>query len=293
MRPDEFDYVRADSIGHALELLADDPAAELLAGGHSFLPRLKRGHVDPATVVDIGAIDALRGITDDGDAVRIGALTTYATVAAADELRPEAPALVAAVGATADTQIRNRATVGGNLVAPYPVSDLSAAAIAGDVTLVFEGVDGERRVEAEAFLRAPHATVGATELLTRLEVPHATGTVGGAYAKRSSTTSRYTLLGVAVRLAVRESVVSNAGVAVTGAADHAVRLPSVEDALAGATLDGETVAAAAAQAAADIDESAMRDDSEASASFRADVLPVETERALERAAARTDARRPA
>ncbi|WP_318571130.1 FAD binding domain-containing protein [Salinigranum marinum] len=295
MRPDEFDYVRADSVDHALELLADDPAAELLAGGHSFLPRLKRGHVDPDTVVDVGEIDALRGITgvDDGDAVRIGALTTYATVEATDGLRPEAPALVEAVGATADTQIRNRATVGGNLVAPYPVSDLSAAAVAGDVTLVFEGVDGERRVEAEAFLRVPHATVGATELLTRIEVPHATGAVGGAYVKRSSTTSRYTLLGVAVRLAVRDGTVSNAGVAVTGVTDHAVRLPSVEGALGGATLDGETIAAAAAQATADVDESTMKDDSEASAAFRADVLPVETERALERAAARADARPPA
>lgn len=293
MRPDEFDYVRADSVDHALELLADDPAVELLAGGHSFLPRLKQGHVDPDTVVDIGEIDALRGVTDDGDAIRIGALTTYATVEATDGVRPKAPALAEAIGATADTQIRNRATVGGNLLTPYPVSDLSAAAVAGDVTLVFEGFDGEHRVEAETFLRAPHATVGATDLLTRIEVPHATGAVGGAYVKRSTTTSRYTLLGVAVRLAVGDGTVSDAGVAVTGATDHAVRLPSVEDALDGTTLDGETIRAAAARATADVDESTMRDDSEASAAFRADVLPVETERALERAATRADARPPA
>jgi carbon-monoxide dehydrogenase medium subunit len=273
--------------------LADDPAVELLAGGHSFLPRLKQGHVDPDTVVDIGEIDALRGVTDDGDAIRIGALTTYATVEAADGVRPKAPALAEAIGATADTQIRNRATVGGNLLTPYPVSDLSAAAVADDVTLVFEGFDGEHRVEAETFLRAPHATVGATDLLTRIEVPHATGAVGGAYVKRSTTTSRYTLLGVAVRLAVGDGTVSNAGVAVTGATDHAVRLPSVEDALDGTTLDGETIRAAAARATADVDESTMRDDSEASAAFRADVLPVETERALERAATRADARPPA
>lgn len=281
MGTDGVEYRRAETIEDALDVLAAAPDAELLAAGHSLLPDRLLGVTDPDTVLDVGAIDAMRGI-EHGTPISVGALTTYRTVAESTRLSAVAPALVAAAGKTADAQVRNRATLGGNLATAYPVSDLSAAAVVVDATLVVEGREGRRRVDAAALAGPTEAELGEAELLTRIELPRPDGTVGGAYEKRESPTSRYTLVGVATHLELGADTISRARVAVNGLREHAVRLEAVEAALEGAPATTEAVTDAAARATDGLDVSTLKHDGDASGGYRADVLPVDVERALRR-----------
>jgi len=110
------------------------------------------------------------------------------------------------------------------------------------------------------------------------------GDASGAYSKTQSPSARYTLLGVAARMSVDDGAVSTARVAANGVTNHGIRLGRVEDSLEGKRLDTETIAAAAAQAAVGIDESQIIDDSQASSTFRRQLLEKYTQQALERTA---------
>jgi len=288
MDADEFEYLQADTVVNALESLEKHPDATLLAGGHTLLPNMEVGLADPDTVIDIGRIDAMQGIERDGDVMNVGALTTYSEIVDTDQLWDRATVLTEAIREIGDTQVRNRATIGGNLVRPEPTSDLSAATIASDATLIATSLHGERRIDADDFFLPMRKTaLDEDELLTRIEIPLVSGDASGAYSKTQSPSARYTLLGVAARMSVDDGTVSTARVAANGVTNHGIRLGRVEDALEGTRLDAETIAAAATQAAAGIDESEMIDDSQASATFRRQLLEVYTQQVLERTAERT------
>lgn len=290
MFPDEFDYHRAESVGDALDLLAEYPDAEVLAGGHSLLPTMKNGLAKPDVVVDIGHIESMRGIDRNGDATSIGALTTYAEIDDDEELWADATVLAEAASEIGDTQVRNRGTVGGNLAHSDPASDLPGAAIASDLTLVVEGPDGERRIDADEFFVAMYMTdLAEDELLTRVEVPQSDGATSGAYVKKPSPSSGYALVGVAAQLQVDDGTVTAARIGANGVMDHAVRLEPVEDAIEGERLTDDAVSAAAERAADDLEEAMMMDDLQASAEFRSHLLETYTKRALERTAERADA----
>ncbi|GAB3316195.1 FAD binding domain-containing protein [Haloplanus salinarum] len=287
MFPDEFDYERPETVEEAIDLLTENPEAEILAGGHSLLPTMKSGLASPDLLVDIGRIDAMRGIDHGGGTVSIGGLTNYATIDESDAVRENVEVFAEAAHAVGDVQVRNRGTVGGNLAHADPASDLPAAALAADATMVVQGPDGERRVDADDFFLGMYATdVGEDELLTRVEFP-ARPEAAGAYAKKPSPSSGYAMVGVAVSLTVDAGLVEDVGVAANGIMDHGVRLDPVEDALAGTNPDEETVAAAAANATEDLEEMMMMDDLQASAEFRAQLLETYVERAIEDAATGT------
>ena len=280
MYPGNFEYHRADSVEGALDLLADHPDAEILAGGHSLLPTMKSGLASPDHLIDIGKIDALRGIERDGDSISIGALTTYGAVTESEAVAEGASVLSEAARAVGDVQVRNRGTIGGNLAHADPASDLPGAALAADATLVAQGPDGEREIPVDDFFYGMYATdLGPGELLTRVEVPSAAGAVG-AYAKKASPSSGYAMVGVAALLDVDGGTVESANVAANGVLDHGVRLDGVADALTGETLDEDSIGKAASRAADDIDTAVVMDDLQASGEFRTQLLEVYTERAL-------------
>jgi carbon-monoxide dehydrogenase medium subunit len=286
MFPSEFDYHRAESIDHALELLAEYPGAEILAGGHSLLPTMKSGLANPDHLVDIGHIDAMRGIESGGGTVSIGALTTYADVASSEAVREGVTVVAEAAHEIGDVQVRNRGTVGGNVAHADPASDLPGAMLAADATLVAHGPDGQRAVGVDDFFEGMYATALAEdELLTRIELPSNPDAVG-TYVKKPSPSSGYAMVGVAVSLTVEAGLVDTARVAANGVVDHGIRLGPVEDAIEGERLDADTVADAAGRAGDDVDDWMMMDDLQASAEFRGQLLEVYTERALTEAAER-------
>ncbi len=291
MYPPDFDYYAAETVDEAIDLLEahrdEDP--ELLAGGHSLIPDMKAGDAAPNVVIDIGDIEALRGVRID-ETVTIGAATTYAELLTTDGIEAQAPVIAQATGNVGDTQVRNRGTVGGNLAYAGPEQDLPGAAVAGGAALVLVGPDGERRVDAEALLTpGAEAQIRATEVLTHVEVPAADGDTLGGYVRKTNPVSGYALIGVGISLDMRDGRVQDARVGANGVADEARRLSTVERTLEGRRLDEETVTDAARRAGEGLDQQHLRSNAEASAAFRVSLLETYVERALEELAGQREA----
>ena len=127
MIPAAFDYVRAESLAQAIELLAASPDdAKLVAGGHTLIPTLKLRLASPALLIDISRIAQLKGI-EIGEQIRIGALTTHAELLASEPLRQAIPLFHQAADLISDPQVRNRGTIGGSLSHADPAADWISA----------------------------------------------------------------------------------------------------------------------------------------------------------------------
>lgn len=284
MYPAPFTYHQSESVDDALSRLGEQNGREIevVAGGHSLLPTMKSGLASPDELVDISGIEDLHGIDRDGSIIGIGALTSYATIANDQSLQEEIPIVAEAAHAIGDVQVRNRGTIGGNIAHADPASDLPAAILASDATVHVEGPGGERDVPIDDFFMGMYETaIGPDELLTRIDVPVMSNGDVGVYVKKPSPSSGYAMVGVAVALDVEDGTVTNARVAANGVVDHAIRLTGVEDAVEGTGIDD--VQDAAVYATDGIEEWELMDDIHASAEFRAQLLEVYTERALEKA----------
>ena len=281
-----FDYYRARSVADAHQLLAAHPGAKLLAGGHSLLPLLKLRLAAPSTLVDIGRIPELRGISRQGDWIRIGALTTHAELAASADLRDAAAALADAAAMVGDPAVRNRGTIGGNIAHADPASDLPTVLVALDARIVAAGPGGERTIHADQFFTGIMTTaLSEDEILVAVHVQASGRGQGSAYEKFAHPASRYAVLGVAAWVAVTDGTCSAARIALGGLLPNARRASSAESALIGKAINYDTIAAAAGQVAADLGND-VSGDIYASAEYRSAMAPVFTKRALANAAAR-------
>jgi carbon-monoxide dehydrogenase medium subunit len=237
---------------------------------------------DPGTVIDIGRIDGLKGISVSGGTVRIGALTTHAMVAASSDVPT---VLSEAAGMIGDPQVRNRGTVGGNVSHADPASDLPTVFMALGATFHIQGPGGSRSVNAEDFFVDLFMTaLGDDELLVAVEVPAANG-AGSAYAKLFNPASRYAMVGAAAVVSVANGVCSAASVAVGGLTPKATKANSVGAALVGQALSDDNIAAAAAAVANDLGDD-VTGDIHADANYRRSMAPVFVKRALMKAAER-------
>ena len=137
MIPAAFDYVRASSAEEAISLIGEHGEdAKFLAGGHSLLPLMKLRLASPSVLVDIGRLQDLSYIREDGDVIAIGALTRHMDVQNSDVLKQHAPLLAHAAGFVGDPQVRHRGTLGGTIAHADPASDLPAVTLALGATYV-------------------------------------------------------------------------------------------------------------------------------------------------------------
>jgi aerobic carbon-monoxide dehydrogenase medium subunit len=182
--PAQFEYARAESVTHALDLLRDfGPEARIVAGGHSLLPMMKLRLARPEALVDINDVAELDFIVREGDTLRVGPLTRHAALLASEEVGELLPIFHDAERVIADPVVRNRGTIGGSLCQADPAEDLSTVCEVLDATLVIRGADGERSVAMTDFFRGPYETaVSDGELLTELRFPLRPGH-GSAYHK--------------------------------------------------------------------------------------------------------------
>ena len=281
-----FDYHRARTLSDAQRLLAANPGAKLLAGGHSLIPLMKLRLASPPAVVDIGRIAELRGISRSGDTIRIGSLTTHAEIAASADLQKSAPALAEAAALIGDPAVRSRGTIGGNIAHADPASDLPTVLVALDARIVAIGASGERTLAADGFFTGIMSTALAeNEVVTAIVVPVAARGQGSAYVKFPHPASRYAVIGVAASVTMSKNECAAARVALGGLLPRATRARAVEKALTGKALDAAAIAAAAAQVASDLGND-VTGDIFASAAYRAAVAPVYVKRAIAAAAAR-------
>jgi aerobic carbon-monoxide dehydrogenase medium subunit len=194
-RPAEFDYRRPASLDDAIRLLAEDGEARPLSGGHSLLPMMKLRLAEPRTIVDIGRIPGLDGIEADGDAIRIGALATHASVAASELVRSKCRVLATTAAGIGDRQVRNRGTIGGSLAHADPGADYPTVVTALGATIVVQGPSGEREIAADDFFTGVFTTaLEQGELVTAVRVPVVDR---AAYVKHRHPASGYAVAGVA------------------------------------------------------------------------------------------------
>ncbi|MEN3335182.1 MAG: aerobic carbon-monoxide dehydrogenase medium subunit [Blastocatellia bacterium] len=286
MVPAQFDYLTPATLDEALALLAqhaDD--AKILAGGHSLIPAMKLRLAMPAVLIDIGRIRDLAYIREEGGQIRIGAMTTHFQIEASDLLRQICPILPEAAAQIGDAQVRNRGTIGGSLAHADPAADWPAVMIALKAEIVVVGSQGERVIAADDFFVDMLTTaLEAGEILREIRVPAPAGRYGQAYVKAAQPASGFAVVGVAVHLVLDAGgACEAASIGITGVASKAYRATGVETALAGASLDEQNIAAAAATAA---DGVTINGDIYASETYRTHLAQVYTRRAIQSAAAR-------
>lgn len=273
MIPAAFDYVQADSVQAALAALTEHgDEAKLMAGGHSLLPMMKLRLAVPEVIVDIGRIDDLSYIREDGDELAIGALTRHRVLESSDVLAQQCPILKHVAHLVGDPQVRHRGTIGGSLSHSDPASDLPAACLALGATLVAARADGSsRRIPIGDFYTGfLETTLDPTEMITEVRVPKRPGTSWN-YQKFNRRAIDWAVVGVAAVMGNGSG--GQPGVALVNMGSTSIRAGATEEALA----QGATAADAAQLADADTEPP---DDLNGSPEYRRHLVKVLTRRAL-------------
>jgi len=257
----EFDYTRPTSLDDAARRLGDEDA-KLVAGGMTLIPTLKMRLAKPSQLVDLGAIPALKGITEEGDSVVIGAMTRHIDVNRSAVVKRAIPALAALAGMIGDPAVRNRGTIGGSIANNDPAADYPAAVVALNATVR----TNKREIAADSFFTGLFETaLGEGEIVTAVRFPKV---AQANYQKFKNPASRYAIVGVFVAR-------SPAGVrvAVTGAGPCVFRVPAMEAALA-ANFSPDAIKDIA------IPQDGLNSDIHASAEYRAHLVTVMARRAV-------------
>ena len=278
MIPASFEYDRAETVAHALELLADDEDVKILAGGHSLVPALKLRIARPSRLVDIGRLSELSYVHDRGDHVAIGALTRHKDVRDAELLRTQVPLVSTTAGMIGDPQVRHRGTIGGSLAHGDPASDMPSVMRALDAEFVVRDASGERVVAAADFFTGVFETAASAPgtILTEVRVPKLEPGTGWSYVKYRRRAQDWATVGVAAVVRQDGDGALRASVALASMGGTPLRARAVEEALAG----GGSIADAAAHAAEGTEPSS---DTAASADYRRHLACTLTQRALEQA----------
>lgn len=287
MIPAPFDYVRAGSLEEAVRLLGERAGAKALAGGHSLLPMMKLRLAQPETVVDIGRVAELRGVTEEDGAFRVGALTTHAELASSEQVRARCPLLAEAAGEVGDPQVRNRGTIGGNIAHADPASDLPAVLVASAATVHLLGGNGERSVAADDFFIDLLTTdLQAGELITAVTVPACPAGCGCAYLKVEHPASGYALCAAAARVVIRDGSCTEAALCFNGVTPRPFVATAVASALVGGDASDDAIDAAVNEHL-EIDD--PLGDIHASEEYRVELARVHGRRALKQARERATA----
>src|SRR5579862_588734 len=258
----EFDYTRATSLDDAAGKLGDADA-KLVAGGMTLIPTLKLRLAKPSQLIDLGAIPALKGISDDGGAIVIGAMTRHVEVARSAVVRSGIPALAALAGGIGDPAVRNRGTIGGSIANNDPAADYPAAVVALNATVK----TNKREIAADNFFTGLFETaLQDGEIVTAVRFPKV---AQANYQKFRNPASRYAIVGVFVA-----RTAAGVRVAVTGAGPCVFRVPEMETALARSFT---------ADAIKDIHipQDGLNSDIHASAEYRAHLVTVMARRAVQ------------
>jgi carbon-monoxide dehydrogenase medium subunit len=283
MIPSAFEYKRANSVDEAIAMLGESSGeGRLLAGGHSLIPLMKFRLSEPTVLIDIGWIAELSGIRENGERITIGATTTHTEIATSDLLLGRLPVLAETAAEIGDPQVRNRGTIAGSLAHADPAADYPAVMVALDAQLTILGSGGARTVGADDFFQDIFTVdLGDDEMITSIELP---AMRAAAYAKLHQPASQFAVVGVAAALSMEAGVCQSARVGVTGLASHAQRLPDVEAALTGTTLDAASISSAADRAPDSVVD--VNEDLHGSEAYRQQMARVFTRRAVEAALAR-------
>jgi aerobic carbon-monoxide dehydrogenase medium subunit len=281
MIPAEFDYLRAASVEDAVAALAEHgDDAKVLAGGQSLIPLLRLRLAYPEVVVDVGRVEEMRGVREDGDHLVIGAMTTHHDVLGNALVREHCGLVVEATKTVADPAVRHRGTFGGALTHADPAGDLPAVVLALDAEFVVAGTGGRRTVAAsDFFVDYLQTALAPDEVLVEVRLPKLGAGWGFHYEKFHRVAQAWAIVGVAAAVHRSNGSISEARIGLTNMGSTPLRATATEQALAGAELSA--IAEAAGHAA---DGTNPSSDLNGAADYRQHLARVLTRRAVTAAA---------
>ena len=247
MIPRQFEYYAPQSVPEAIALLQKyGDTAKLLAGGHSLIPMMKIRFAEPEHLVDLGKIAELRGIREEGDELRIGAMTTENDLIWSTIVQEKCPLLVESARLIGDPQVRYKGTLGGDISHGDPGNDHPAIMLALGATFVLQGSDGERMVTADDFFLGLFSTaLEPDEVLTEIRIPVPAAGTGWCYAKLKRKIGDFATAATAVLLRMKGDTVEEVSIALTNAGATALKAREAEDSLRGKKFGDAAIAEAA------------------------------------------------
>lgn len=285
MIPGHFVYHRPSSVEEAIAVLSaygDD--ARPLAGGHSLIPMMKLRMAAPEHLIDLGSVEGLKGIRQEGGDIVIGAMATQAEMVKSDLLTAQLPIIRETALQIADPQIRYVGTLGGNVANGDPGNDMPAVMLALNATYVLRGLSGERQVRAREFYFGAYDTaLKPGEILIAVRIPAPPAGHGYAYEKLKRKIGDYATAAAAVILTMNGDVVADCAIGLTNVAATPLLASDASAIVVGSALDAGTVKRASEAAQAITDPAS---DGRGPAEYRRAMAGVMVARALAKAKSR-------
>ena len=251
MIPPPFEYAVPKTLSEAVALLGKNPEAKILSGGHSLVPMMKFRLATPALLVDINRLEGLAYIREDGDWLKVGALTRESDLEASDLIQKKYPLLADTARVVADPLVRNMATVAGNLAHADPANDHPATMLAYAAQVVATGPKGEREIAiTDFFVDAFQTALTHDEILSEIRIPASKRGSGGAYLKLERKVGDYATVAVAAQLSLdKGGKCTSVGIGLTNVGLTPIKATRAEDALKGNAPDEANIKKAAQLAA--------------------------------------------
>lgn len=285
MKPPIFEYHAPESLGEALEQLAElgPQGAKVLAGGQSLMPMLSMRLARPSALIDVNRVPGLDDVRRENGTLAVGALTRHATAESSADVASACPLLACALPQIGHPSIRHRGTLGGSIAHADPGAELPAVATALGATMVVQGPRGRRDVTAEDFFANWFTTTLADdELLTELRFPAQRPDAGSAVLEVARRHGDFALVGVATTLAVAaDGTLADVRVVSFATGPTPRRLHGVEELLEGRVQTPALLREASAQAEREVDPAS---DVHGSAAYRRAALGALVRRSVEHAA---------
>ena len=280
MKAPRFSYVRAESVEEVLRLLDEHgDEARILAGGQSLMPTLNMRLSQPRLLIDINRLDALGGISLQGDRVRIGAMTRHAEVARSPIVARHLPLIAEAMPHVAHVAVRNRGTFGGSIALADPAAEMPACVLALGATLIVQSTTGKREIVADEYFKGLYETARQpNEILVEVLVPVQPPNAVSVFMELARRHGDFAIAGIASQLTFDRDLVAEARLVYFGSEDRPTLAAWAATALRGKRLDTTTRDAAADALTHDL---APMSNAQGSAKLRLQLQRVLTKRALD------------
>jgi carbon-monoxide dehydrogenase medium subunit len=288
LKPSQFEYFAPESLEEVVSLLEQyGDEAKILAGGQSLIPLLALRLAIPGVVIDVNRVASLDYIHDEGDVVRVGALTRHRAIEKHSDLAQRCPMISDAVSLVGHVAIRNRGTVGGSMAHADPASEWPAIALALDAEIDAVGPKGKRTIPADAFFLSFLMTaLEPDEIATEIRFRIPPGRVGSSFLELARRHGDFAVAGAGGLLGLSDDgSVKDARVVLIGVGATALRIDDAERALTGRPPDKEAFEDALKAVNDAIDPTG---DVHGSAEFRRSIAGVLTRRSLQAAADRVE-----
>lgn len=274
-----YDYYKPRSLDEALELQQRIPGALFIAGGTDMIVKIRDGEVHPPALISLRSIPELIGVTD-GDVTRIGAMTTISELIEHPLLHQRYPVLVEAAGRLGGPQIRNVATIGGNLCNCSPCADTATPLLVLDARVRISGKGGSREIPIDEFFKGPgESCLASGEILTDILLDPPRKDARATFLKKGRVKMDLAVASVAVLLEMDGNQCSRARLAAGSVAPVPLRLHEVEALLKGSAVSEEILDRAQKIAAETVSPIT---DIRATEAYRRQIVGVYVRRAIER-----------